>query len=175
MNITIADGEYFLRRTQKLHDLGLTEMEFELRDHFKIKSSDLIEELLSDWNNCVTGNEYMLKQIASWKIKYDLRIALLSNLGLEHAKMMPYILAQGDFYKSSVKHFSCEVGARKPSLIYYQSFLQQFPEFYHSVYVDDLAENLEASKKFCFQTFQFSLENANINSELDKLEELIKG
>jgi FMN phosphatase YigB (HAD superfamily) len=173
MNLSFDEVDYFLHRAQKLHDLGLTNIEYELRDYLKIKSDSLITDLLCEWDVCVKPHNDTIKRIVEWQKDYDLKVALLSNIGLEHANQMPLILSYGFFYDKAVKHFSCEVGARKPSLIYYQSFLHQFPEFYGCVYVDDLAENLEASKKFGFKTFQFSLENKNITQELDKLEELV--
>ena len=34
LNITVEDAQYFMNRSQKLHDLGLTIMKDELKDHF---------------------------------------------------------------------------------------------------------------------------------------------
>lgn len=39
LNITLEEAEYFMNRTHALHDMGLTKMADELRDHFKIKVS----------------------------------------------------------------------------------------------------------------------------------------
>ena len=35
LNITLSDAEAFVNRNQKLHDLGLTNLSDELRDHFR--------------------------------------------------------------------------------------------------------------------------------------------
>ena len=99
--------------------------------------------------------------------KHEIKVALLSNVGLEHSKRMGQVLSQGTFFEDAIKHFSCHVGARKPTLLYYHLFLQLHPEFEGAVYVDDLQENLDASKQFGFKTFHFSLEEINQSTILE--------
>jgi len=174
-NITIEDAKHFLKKIQKLHDLGLTDISKEIDNNFNIKSPGLIDDLKREWSRCGLADESVINTILKWNNEMDLKIALLSNIGIEHAQIMPSLLKHGNFYNKTIKHFSCDVGARKPSMIYYQSFLQQFPEFYGCVYVDDLHENLEASKKFGFKTFHFTLEDSsNVYNKLDKLENFLK-
>jgi len=158
LNITLEEAMYFMNRSQKLHDLGLTKMSDELRDHFKIRSPVIIDELVTDWNNVIQPAHYILDILNKLIKNNDLKVALLSNVGLEHAQRMEYVLNYGGFFKNSIKHFSCDVGARKPTILYYHTFLQLHPEFHGCVYVDDLQENLDASKQFGFKTFRFSLE-----------------
>jgi hypothetical protein len=158
LNITLDDGMYFLNRSQKLHDLGLTVMKDELKDHFKIKSPVIVEEILDSWNKSITIDIEVLDFFNELIDRKDIEVALLSNIGLEHAELMKNILNHGRFYDSSVKHFSCFVGARKPSLVYYQSFLMQYPQFKGALYIDDLQENLDSSKKFGFETHLFSID-----------------
>ena len=175
LNITIEEANYFMNRTQKLHDLGLTNMSDELRDHFKIKSPVTIEELIFHWNQVILPNTYIMHLLNELSRDHDIKVALVSNVGLEHAVQMEKTLGFSLFFKEAVKFFSCHVGARKPTLLYYHLFLELHPEFKGCVYVDDLAENLEASKQFGFKTFQFSLEEATKRtSEYDKLIELKK-
>jgi len=174
-NISINDAEQFLIKTQKFNEIGLTTLSQELEKYFNIKSPILINNILHEWYKCGKANDLILDEILQWKKEMNLNIALLSNIGIEHAYIMPKLLSYGYFYDYTIKHISCEVGARKPSLIYYQSFLQQFPEFSGCVYVDDISENLEASKKFGFKTFQFSLKDLNSPKEINKkLKELKK-
>lgn len=175
LNITIEDGMYFLNRSQKLHDMGLTVMKDELKDHFKIKSPVIVEEILAAWNKSITADEQVVRFFSYFINKNKIQVALLSNIGLEHAELMKTLLPSIFFDKNCIKHFSCFVGARKPSLVYYQSFLTQYPEFKGALYIDDLQENLEASKQFGFQTYNFNLENAhNTNSLDEKLKEIRK-
>ena len=92
------------------------------------------------------------------KSRHNLKIALLSNVGLEHAERMAKVLSYEGFFQDAIKHFSCQVGARKPTHLYYQSFLQLHPKWERCVYVDDLQANLDASKQFGFKPFRFDLE-----------------
>ena len=57
----------------------------------------------------------------------DVKIALLSNMGLEHATFIRESLPE--LFQGRLLHLSCEVGARKPTKLYYQSFLQDHDEF----------------------------------------------
>lgn len=159
LNLTLEEANYFMNRTQQLHDLGCTHMADELRDHFKIKSPVIIEELISQWNEVVMPADYMLEALIGLKEKHKLKIALLSNVGLEHADRMAKVLNHDDFFKEAVKHFSCQVGARKPTHLYYQSFLQLHPRWQDCVYVDDLQANLDASVQFGFKPYRLSLED----------------
>jgi len=158
LNITLEEARYFMNRSQKLHDLGLTVMRDELIDHLKIKSEPLREELIEYWNYCITPADWMLEELDSLCKAHDLKVALLSNVGLEHAARMKEILNHNGFFDNAVKHFSCYVGARKPTFLYYQSFLAMHPEWNGCAYVDDLQENLDASKIFGFKTFRLAID-----------------
>ena len=102
-----------------------------------------------------------------------MKVALLSNIGVEHAQMMETKLELGGFFPGAIKHFSCHVGARKPSMVYYQSFLLQHPEFFGCLYVDDVADNLNASKAFGFRTFQMTLQEPGIEDKIAQIEAII--
>jgi FMN phosphatase YigB (HAD superfamily) len=171
LNITVEEATYFMNRSQKLHDLGLTVMRDELIDHLKIKSSVLRDELIQDWNYCITPADWMLEKLDELATTNNIQIALLSNVGLEHAARMKEILNHNGLFDKSIKHFSCEVGARKPTYLYYQSFLQLHPEFQGAPYFDDLQENLDAGTKFGFKPFRLSLEEIsgkNYNEDVFK-------
>jgi hypothetical protein len=173
LNITLEESQYFLNRTQKLHDLGCTSIADELRDHFKIKSPVIMRELLDLWDDKVIQRDrtYQLENVV---LKHNLQVALLSNIGFEHAKVVGYWASgNGPFSLKSVRHFSCFVGARKPSALFYQSFLWEYPEFKGSLYVDDLQENLDASHRFGFQPFHMALDSANYGERIKELDELI--
>lgn len=168
LNISVEDATYFMNRSQKLHDLGLTVMKDELIDHLHIKSSVLRDELIQNWNECITPADWLLEKVDVWCHDHGIQVALLSNVGLEHAVRMRETLNCYEFFREGVTHFSCEVGARKPTTLYYQTFLQLHPEFQGCPYFDDLKENLEVGAKFGFKPFRFSLEElvgANYNEE----------
>lgn len=166
LNISLEDAKYFLNRVQKLHDLGLTNLNDELVDHFNIKSEVTRKEILDLWNNAFVFDKHIIKFLAELKKECDLEIALLSNIGHEHVE-----LVKNDwFLKDCIHFFSCDVGVRKPNYLYYQSFLQMHPQFRGCLYVDDLKENLENGSKFGFQTFNFLLhehyENKGYNADI---------
>lgn len=169
-NVTISEADLFIKRFHHLHDLGHTTLSDELKDRFNIKSPIILEKLNRYWNEAVTPNIDILDRLHEFSKAYDIKIALLSNIGTEHAVLMKDKLSHGNLYSKAIKHFSCFVGARKPSSIYYQSFLLQYPEFYGCLYVDDLKENLEMGAKFNFVPFHFDLNEENFKSKFEEIE-----
>ena len=173
-NISVHDAQRFLKRFQRIHDLGYTTMEDELREKFGIKSQVTIEKLVSSWNNAVTPYTPILIKLNELTKAHGLQVAILSNIGVEHASMMEHKLDHEGFFTGAIKHFSCDVGARKPSMIYYQSFLWQYPDFKGCLYVDDLQENLDTGAKFGFKPFRFDLcEPLTVNDKIDEIEQII--
>lgn len=158
MNITKADVLYFLSRTQKLHDLGLTNLKDELHDHFKIHSEVIMQELLSAWNESVWHEPVMI-QLLNELTENNVKIALLSNIGFEHANFLTKELSGNKSFRDAIHFFSCNVGTRKPSILYYQSFLMMHPKFQGAIYIDDVQENLDTGKIFGFKTVHFSLDS----------------
>ena len=167
LNISKADAMYFLDRVQKLHDVGLTSLRDELHDHFKIHSEPIMEELLESWNSVISG-EHLMFNILKELLDQNVKIALVSNIGYEHTKHIDHLLGGEVGYTNSIHFFSCHVGARKPTFLYYQSFLSMHPEFKGCIYVDDLQDNLNASKKFGFKTVRFSLNTFSIDGNIDR-------
>jgi FMN phosphatase YigB (HAD superfamily) len=175
LNINTFKAKRFLKRFQQIHDLGFTTMEDELTDQFNIKSPYILKEIVQKWNDCVTPYVPMLNVLNDLRKNDNLKIALLSNIGLEHAALLQDILSLDGFFNSSIKHLSCFVGARKPSTIYFQSFLLQHPEFTGALYVDDLQANLDGAKPLGFRTHRFDLSESGPNkSQYDKVDELYR-
>ena len=158
MNIAQKDAFYFLHRTQKLHDLGLTNLRDELHDHFDLHSEVIITEIMNHWDMSVWKEDIMF-QLLDDLIDSGVKVALLSNIGFEHVEYLNANLANLKGWKDSIHFFSCAAGARKPSVLYYQSFLMQYPKFRGAAYFDDVQENLDAGKTFGFKTVRFSLDD----------------
>lgn len=168
LNIPLQETEYFLNRTQKLHDLGLTVIQDEIHDHFKIKSPVIIEELVEDWNKTVYPNTTVIAFLHSL-IKPSLsiepiKLAILSNMGSEHSELMVKMLSP--IYDDAIKFFSCDVGARKPTYLYYKTFLDLYPEFKGCLYIDDRPENLKTGELFGFRPYKLELDKIKNNAEL---------
>jgi FMN phosphatase YigB (HAD superfamily) len=173
-NITIQEAQYFLKRFQRIHDLGHTTMEDELREKFNVKSKIIINKMVQSWNNSIMPYVPILNKFNELKSKYDLQVALLSNIGIEHAEMMEEKLKHNGFFSDAIKHFSCDVGIRKPSSIFYQSFILQYPKFKGCLYVDDLEDNLIAGAKFEFKPFKFDLdETLSVSEKILEIEKII--
>jgi FMN phosphatase YigB (HAD superfamily) len=174
LNITLEEAEYFMNRTHALHDIGLTKMADELRDHFRIRSPAIIADLLDRWNYVISRNASIIGLIHDMCEQNHLQVAILSNIGLEHSQQLSVKL--GTLFDQSVQHLSCCVGARKPTKLYYQSFLMQHPEFYGCAYLDDLPENLQTGQQFGFRPFHFSLQQevglGEIHVKREKLEQI---
>jgi FMN phosphatase YigB (HAD superfamily) len=170
LNLPLEDVNYFLHRTTKLHDMGLTQISDELRDHFKIKSPIIIQNLIEEWNKVITADTTVVGFLEKL-LEEDVKIALLSNIGIEHAALMGNILG-GFLYHYSIKFFSCEVGARKPSFLYYKTFLDMNPEFKGCLYLDDRIENVRGGEKLGFKSLHFELDKINRSDLENKLKEI---
>lgn len=156
LNISRQEADRFIFNTQKRQDLGIGEMMSELRD-LGVKSEPLAQSLARDWIDAISPADWLLEEVNAWRLEHDVSIALLSNVGIEHAIKMSQILV--GLFQDSIKHLSFQVGARKPTFLYYQSFLSMHPEFQGCVFIDDRPENLEAGRLFGFRPVHFALDD----------------
>jgi FMN phosphatase YigB (HAD superfamily) len=166
-NISEVDATRFLRSFQVIHDLGITTMENQLRDRFNCKSDTTIKRLTTCWDDCIYPHITIIDIIHKLMVNHDVKVALLSNIGVEHAIIMEHKLHP--IYDDAIKH----VGARKPTALYYQSFLMQYPEFTGCLYIDDLHDNLDASKNFGFQTFHLDLDEPGSYDKILEIQRLM--
>ena len=177
-NISNLEASEFVRGVQRLQDLGLTTVTHELRHQFNIRSEVILKQLVKDWDSIVVPNEQSIYGIERLIRKYKLDVAILSNLGPEHIQKFNYSVLGANklIWEKSIKHFSCEVGLRKPTRIYYHMFLEEHPQFKGAIYLDDLDENLNAGAALGFKTFQYDLSRmyrSQIDEELARLDEFI--
>lgn len=165
VNISRDEAFYFLSRTQRLHDVALTDLNEQFRESFKIKSELVIQELLEEWNKTIIPNKTVIEWMHKLIDTKDITIALLSNIGNEHAELMKTALSSIYKHKNIIKFFSCFCGARKPTLLYYHLFLTRYPEFSGCVYVDDNKENLKTGRFVGFRDIQFDLSSDDMNDD----------
>lgn len=147
------DGMRILVEIQNAQDIGLITLGDHLRDVLKVDPK-LIPELMNAWFSVIHPNDTMIKLIKQLKGR-GVEIALLSNIGYDHAKMLR--TTYGDMFNEYIQHFSCEVGARKPSKLFFQSFLIESPKFDSCIYLDDIRENVEAANRAGFRARLFDL------------------
>ncbi len=190
-NISDHDAYFFLDHLQKMQDIGVTSVAHGLEYKFKLSGEEL-NTLLDAWNKTLSPNEMMLKFLDSLRAD-GVKIALLSNMGPEHIEYLRSTCPQ--MFEGTIQHISCEVGARKPQKLFFQSFCLDNDEFLKSglnfseeesvidfsgcLYVDDLEDNLKVGKKYGFKIYHFNLDETlklslgKQKMELDKLKHII--
>lgn len=148
----------YLVQTQ--HDVGLTT----LRNFFEHFDTDLsfhsLNEIIQEWCNLIKMNNEMYDLILNLK-KQNVKIAYLSNIGYEHAVHLT--TRYPELFENTLKHFSYEVGARKPTKLYFQSFLHEADPIRAGdcLFIDDLKYNCDMAESLGFKTYQFSLLDKN--------------
>lgn len=116
---------------------------------------ELLNIVMNSWNQMLKPNEQMIEFVKELKSKYY-KIAFLSNMGYDHYNFLNK--EYKDFMDlADVQHISCKVGACKPSLLYFQSFLSKNPEFTDCLFIDDMKENLETAKELFCDTYQLNI------------------
>lgn len=163
------DGQEFLDFLQGVHDVGMCSIRQGLKfftPNHRIYPSDVYSDMEKAWFDALDMSEPMLNLIEDL-LDDDWRVSLLSNMGTDHAV---YLRREYPVINRCVQHFSCEVGARKPTKLFYQSFVQSEGwrgiwrynqgkgakiENY-TLFFDDLEENVIAAGDY-FRGVQFSL------------------
>jgi FMN phosphatase YigB (HAD superfamily) len=164
----------FLETTQGLHDIGMITMSQAFRDRYELSHSISIsfDELLNLWNQTVTRNDFMINFMKDLRFQ-GVRFGLVSNIGFEHHQYLEKICPE-IFDLAEIHHLSYQVGARKPSKLYFQSFLQDHPSWIGCVYLDDRMDNLLTGKKYGFRTVQFNLEDYHSLKDMKAATDTIK-
>lgn len=166
----------WLESIQPFQDIGNTTVRQSLVAMMPNINSGLLNELINSWDKTVIPNETMLRFMENLRSE-GIQIALLSNMGKEHST---YLRSKyPELFSNTKEHLSCDVGARKPTKLFYQSFLLDNSEFKGALYLDDLEENLKAGKKFAFKTYWFKLHEfreltlSKQKQELDQIKSFI--
>lgn len=190
--ISEHDAWFFLDHLQRMQDIGVTTVAHGLEYKYKLSKEDLAI-LIDAWNKTLTPNEMMLNFMDNLRVD-GVKIALLSNMGPEHLAYLRTVCPQ--MFENTVQHISCEVGARKPQKLFFQSFCLDNDDFVKynrtrnkfthldtdfsgCLYVDDMEENLKVGKRYGFKVYRFNLEDtlklsrSGQKLELDKLKQLI--
>jgi FMN phosphatase YigB (HAD superfamily) len=163
-----GDQGDFLEMTLGLLDVGLMTLrqalDYLAPGHYDGQSP--LDEMEMAWLDTIQPALPMLELLQELLDK-KWRVALLSNIGLDHAK---YIERNYPVINRCDKHFSCYVGARKPNKIFYQSFNQNHPA---RPFFDDREENIRAAEGYLYG-IRFALEDfPDDQTAANKLRELI--
>lgn len=172
------NGLLFLEYIQPLQDCGLTNLERELIHYIMFIEGSIqdsyyanktLKELKQKWNDTISLNKEMV-QFINKQMERGVKIALLSNMGVDHKKHIKSTMPE--LFENKILHLSCDVGARKPSKLYFQSFLLEHPEFIGATFVDDNKDNINIAGQFGFKPYQFDLNNFNKYDKFSKEKEL---
>lgn len=129
---------------QHSQEIGL----YDIRQSFYQLNQSLRYKILDDihdrWMQTFSPSLPMM-DIVEELIGKNYKVALLSNIGPDHAK---YVRENCVIFDKCIQHFSCDVGARKPTRLYFQSFLIQYGWPNTSLYFDDRAENIAMGNEF---------------------------
>jgi FMN phosphatase YigB (HAD superfamily) len=163
-NKYIVDGDFnifirteavnnFLLTIQPSNDLGLYSIQQSFEHTFPFLSKYQLEQIESAWLNNIKISSAMTGLIQEL-LDHNWEVALLSNIGVDHSKK---IREEFPILNKCIQHFSCEVGARKPTKLFFQSFQLQHNWPKSTLFFDDRIENINAANDF-FTGIYFDIE-----------------
>lgn len=171
MNVSKQDAYSFVNRIQHKQDIGVTSVRDELAMHFNIESEYILDDLIDAWYGVCKPNLDSINGLNKIVDETGAQVVLVSNLGFEHRDYFNRVMDFG-LYKEAIKHFSCEIGVRKPTPTYYKLLTDLHPEFAGCVYVDDLRENLDTGEKMGLKSFHYDLSQYHSSGMEARLQEL---
>jgi FMN phosphatase YigB (HAD superfamily) len=148
----------FCKEIQHRLDLGHSNIKCEINK----LGNKYSEELIDAWMSIVIPIKEV-DDILVEMLNNDHKIALLSNVGTDHAPHIEQLLSQS--YSKCYKHFSCDVGERKPSSKYFIKFLNLNPKYSGGLYIDDRLENLETGMKYFDKNIHFAIDSFKTHTE----------
>lgn len=163
-----------LKQCQANHDLGLIKLKEHIAVNFCKLSEKELDHIISSWNKVLIPNNLTISFMENL-VKKDALVKLTSNIGYEHKSIIDSIL--GPSLSKCVKEFSCDIGARKPSKLYYDYLMRSFEKQKNIdidysrrliVYIDDLQENLDAATKM-YNVIPFKLDISELSEKDLKL------
>lgn len=155
------EGFHFINYCTPLMDVGSLSIIDALKFNYKL-TEEKLAIMLDFWLRSVYANDDMFIFLEKLIIQGH-KIAILSNLGVEHVAMVRNVFP--DVINKCVQHFSCEVGVKKPSKLFFKTFLDENIDFKSATFIDDRNENLLTAKKFHFKTNQFRLDEWDSSEE----------
>ena len=159
MNHACSSPLAFENDMDGLLDVGLVNLGEAIRIYGILPPHDNPSYFLKTWNAALKPHPKMMAWVERLKTA-DVQIAMVSNMGLDHAAYIR--LTWPAFFKDCSLHLSCEVGARKPSKLYFDCFDNNHKVFKWPrpiLYLDDKEENLKQGKNYGFKPCHFNLES----------------
>lgn len=147
--------EFLSGSFQHIQELGIYDIRNGIYKLNQFLNDDKLDIIQQKWNETFYPSKSMIELVEEL-ISKNWNVALLSNIGQDHAKL---VLEKAPIFNECIKHFSCEVGVRKPTKLFFQSFdLQYGNEFRGCKYFDDKADNINGGFPY-FTGKVFDLDN----------------
>jgi FMN phosphatase YigB (HAD superfamily) len=150
----------FLEGIQVAQDLGMCDMKMGLKSLKRPLNQKILNDILEKWNSIIYPSEDMLSLIDTLLSK-NYKVALLSNIGKDHGAL---VRERFKIFSRCIQHFSFEVGARKPSELYFQSFVLKYKWPLTTIFFDDREENIVAASDY-FTSVKFNLYDYDNDNE----------
>ena len=167
----------FADKFQHHNDLGISTMSKEL----SLLTDDklILQRIVQVWNDSLYFHHKMVELVHRLK-NMQANIIIVSNMGEEHFVKLHQ--SEPTLFEGNVlEHFSCQVGARKPQKLFYQSLYLSMESAGLKtntpiIFIDDLQVNLDGmvQYKHCLP-YLFNLNKSlalgedNLDKEINKL------
>lgn len=129
---------------QHSQEIGL----YDIKQSFYQLNSQLSNKTLQDihdrWMETFHPSPPMI-EIVEELICNHYEVALLSNIGPDHAY---FVRNNCKIFNKCIQHFSCDVGARKPTRLFFQSFLIHYGWGRNTKYFDDRQDNIAIGSEY---------------------------
>jgi FMN phosphatase YigB (HAD superfamily) len=139
-----SHAQAFMDGIQAGQDIGLYSMSQAIAKFHPTMPEYKLKNLSKAWNNTAVPCKPML-DLVEGLMNNEWKVALLSNIGFDHKDVIRGMMPSS-IWDKCIHHFSCDVGARKPSKLFFLSFLMQYPEWKGSLFLDDREENVMGSR-----------------------------
>jgi FMN phosphatase YigB (HAD superfamily) len=154
----LEKAQAFMDGIQAAQDLGLYTLRQAIDRFHPNTSPFIVSRLESSWISTVKPCIPMFKLINEL-LDDGWQVALLSNIGYDHRDDVKLRIGRR-IWNDCIHHFSCEVGARKPAKLFFQSFFIErgWKDTQKICFFDDRPENVLACKDY-LRGVQFNLED----------------
>jgi FMN phosphatase YigB (HAD superfamily) len=141
---TIAAYEFMGGSFQHSQEVGLIDIKQSFYQLNPKLSYNNLEEIYDRWMETFEPSLPMM-EIVEELIANNHSVALLSNIGPDHAKC---VRDKCKIFDKCIQHFSCDVGARKPTKLFFQSFFIQNGWGRDTLYFDDMEANIAMGSNY---------------------------
>jgi FMN phosphatase YigB (HAD superfamily) len=107
-------------------------------------SNKTLQDIHDGWMETFYPSLPMI-EIVEELICNNYEVALLSNIGPDHAY---FVRDNCKIFNKCIQHFSCDVGARKPTRLFFQSFLISYGWGKNTKYFDDRQDNIAMGNEY---------------------------